>query len=152
MDTEQLFKHIAKGTYYNINSDKDLQNDDRFRMKERNKKYSDILDIYTKNINRVLWVKLIFRIVFLIVSIGALVGTFILFCVILSWIAHERTIMRSAEAVISIISSMVSMVTAFIVLPKIMTKYLFNIKEEKNIYSLVKQIQNYDHIIRDSLK
>lgn len=57
MDTEQLFKHIAKGTYYNINSDKDLQNDDRFRMKERNKKYSDILDIYTKNINRVLWVK-----------------------------------------------------------------------------------------------
>lgn len=33
-----------------------------------------------------------------------------------------------------------------------MTKYLFDIEEEKNIYNIVKQIQDYDHIIRDNLK
>ena len=47
---------------------------------------------------------------------------------------------------------MVSMITVFMVLPKIMTKYLFDIEEEKNIYNIVKQIQDYDHIIRDNLK
>ena len=47
---------------------------------------------------------------------------------------------------------MVALITVFIVLPKIMTKYLFDTEEEKNIYSIVKQIQDYDKIIREDLK
>ena len=80
MNTEQLFGQLVQNTYSNINSDEDLQKDDRRRMKERNKKYSEILDIYALNVKLVLRIKIIFRVIFLIVSIGALVGTFVLFC------------------------------------------------------------------------
>ncbi len=51
-----------------------------------------------------------------------------------------------------IISSMAAMMTVFIVLPKIMTKYLFDVEEEKNIYNIVKQIQDYDQVIRENLR
>ena len=51
-----------------------------------------------------------------------------------------------------IISSMAAMMTVFIVLPKIMSKYLFDVEEEKNIYNIVKQIQDYDQVIRENLR
>ena len=38
MNTEQLFGQLVQNTYSNINSDEDLQKDDRRRMKERKKK------------------------------------------------------------------------------------------------------------------
>ena len=53
---------------------------------------------------------------------------------------------------VTIISSMAAMMTVFIVLPKIMTKYLFDVEEEKNIYNIVKQIQDYDQVIRENLR
>ena len=56
------------------------------------------------------------------------------------------------ETVVTIISSMAAMMTVFIVLPKIMTKYLFDVEEEKNIYNIVKQIQDYDQVIRENLR
>ena len=152
MNTEQLFGQLVQNTYSNINSDEDLQKDDRRRMKERNKKYSEILDIYALNVKLVLRIKIIFRVIFLIVSIGALVGTFVLFCFVLRWVTYSEIKIGYLEYIVSIIASRVSMITVFMVLPKIMTKYLFDIEEEKNIYNIAKQIQDYDHIIRDNLK
>lgn len=151
-NADQIFKRYVQSTYSEIKSDDDLSKDDCDRMKERNGKYSEILSVYTKNVKRVLWIKLIFRVIFLLVSVGALVGTFVLFCVILRWIACEKIDIGYMEAIVSIVSSMVSMITVFIVLPKIMTKYLFDIEEEKNIYNMVKQIQDYDQMIRKNMK
>ena len=148
MDIEGLLSQFAQNTYSNIASDEELQSDDRLRMSERNKKYSEVLDAYIANTKRVLWVKLIFRIVFLVVSIGALVGVFFVFCMVLWWASHGEIEVGHLEITVSIISSMVSMMTVFIVLPKIMTKYLFDVEEEKNIHNIVKQIQTYDQTIR----
>lgn len=145
---DEFLDQFKQGIHNNIDTDDALTRDDRSRLQERNGKYSEILDAYTKNAKRVLWIKLIFRVVFLIVSIGALVGTFGLFCTVLWWIAYEKIDIGYMQTMVSIISSMVSMITVFIVLPKIMTKYLFDIEEEKNIYNIVKQIQEYDHVIR----
>lgn len=152
MDVEELFSQLARNTYSNISSDEELQNDDRRRMKERNKKYSEVLETYIANTKRVLWIKLIFRIIFLIVSIGALVGTFVVFCIVLWWAANGKIEAGNLEITVSIISSMVSMMTVFIILPKIMTKYLFDVEEEKNMHNIVRQIQGYDQAIRESLK
>lgn len=151
-NADQIFRRYVKSTYSEIKSDDDLEKDDRDRMKERNGKYSEILNVYTKNVKGVLRIKLIFRVIFLLVSVSALVGTFVLFCVILWWIAYKKIDIGYMEAIVSIVSSMVSMITVFIVLPKIMTKYLFDIEEEKNIYNMVKQIQDYDQMIRKNLK
>lgn len=152
MDAEKLFSQFSRNLYLNISSDEELQNDDRMRMKERNKKYTEVLDAYITNTKKVLCVKLVFRIIFLLVSIGALVGTFVVFCIVLWWAANSKIEAGDLKTVVSIISAMVSMMTVFIILPKIMTKYLFDVEEEKNIYNMVKQIQDYDQVIRENLR
>lgn len=152
MDNERILAQLRLKSYSTVNSDEQLKNDDRFRMKERNGKYSEILEAYTKNAKRVLLIKFIFRIVFLLVSIGALIGTFIVFCITIWCILTKKVEAAYIETIVSILSAMVSMVTVFIVLPKIMTKYLFDIEEEKNMYNVVKQIQDYDQVIRENLK
>lgn len=152
MDKENLFVRFMPTAYSDVKSDEELQKDDRFRMKERNGKYSELLDAYTQNAKRVLWIKVIFRIVFLVVSIGALIGTFTVFCITIWCILTKKVEAAYIETIVSILSAMVSMVTVFIVLPKIMTKYLFDIEEEKNMYNVVKQIQDYDQVIRENLK
>ncbi|MCI8286905.1 MAG: hypothetical protein HFH89_04475 [Lachnospiraceae bacterium] len=121
-------------------------------MRERNRKYSEILEAYTKNAKRVLLIKVIFRIAFLLVAIGALIGTFVMFCVTIWCILTKKVEAAYIETIVSILSAMVSLITVFIVLPKIMTKYLFDIEEEKNMYNVVKQIQDYDQVIRENLK
>lgn len=152
MDNEHIFAQIRLKPYSTVKSDEQLKNDDRFRMTERNRKYSELLDAYTKNAKRVLLIKVIFRIVFLLVSVGALIGTFTVFCITIWCILTKKVEAAYIETIVSILSAMVSMVTVFIVLPKIMTKYLFDIEEEKNMYNVVKQIQDYDQVIRENLK
>ena len=151
MDAEKLFHQFVKNVYSDISSDDELQNDDRIRMKERNKKYSEVLDAYVSNTKKVLWIKLVFRVIFLLVSMGALVGIFVVFCAVLWWAANGKIEAGYLETVVTIISSMAAMMTVFIVLPKIMTKYLFDVEEEKNIYNIVKQIQDYDQVIRENM-
>ncbi|MCI8731051.1 MAG: hypothetical protein HFH57_07915 [Lachnospiraceae bacterium] len=152
MDAEKLFHQFVKNVYSDISSDDELQNDDRIRMKERNKKYSEVLDAYVSNTKKVLWIKLVFRVIFLLVSMGTLVGIFVVFCAVLWWAANGKIEAGYLETVVTIISSMAAMMTVFIVLPKIMTKYLFDVEEEKNIYNIVKQIQDYDQVIRENLR
>lgn len=152
MDAEKLFHQFVKNVYSDISSDDELQNDDRIRMKERNKKYSEVLDAFVSNTKKVLWIKLVFRVIFLLVSMGALVGIFVVFCAVLWWAANGKIEAGYLETVVTIISSMAAMMTVFIVLPKIMTKYLFDVEEEKNIYNIVKQIQDYDQVIRENLR
>lgn len=151
MSAPDVLNRLGK-KYSNYNSDEELQRDDRLRMKERNEKYSEILSLYTSDVKKVLWTKFIFRIIFLVVSLAALIGTFVVFCVVLWWLIHKNVNVGYLETIVSVLSSMVSMVTVFIVLPKIMTKYLFDTEEEKNIYNVVKQIQDYDQVIRSNLK
>lgn len=89
MGGAELFQQIVHN-YVNINSDEDLQKDDRYRMKERNKKYSEILDVYSENTRKVLSIKRVFRVVFLMISLGALVGTFAVFSIILGGTTKDR--------------------------------------------------------------
>lgn len=152
MNLSDIFSRLSESTFYEIDSDESLHKDDRFRMRERNKQYSEILQAYAENVKRVLLIKFIFRIIFLAVSILSLIGIFVVFCVILWLVIKSKVEIGYMEAITSIISSMVALITVFIVLPKIMTKYLFDTEEEKNVYSIVKQIQDYDKVIRENLK
>ena len=152
MDNAHIFAQLKQNSYSTVNSDEQLKNDDRYRMRERNRKYSEILEAYTKNAKRVLLIKVIFRIAFLLVAIGALIGTFVMFCVTIWCILTKKVEAAYIETIVSILSAMVSLITVFIVLPKIMTKYLFDIEEEKNMYNVVKQIQDYDQVIRNFLQ
>ena len=44
----------------------------------------------------------------------------------------------------ALVPSLVSLITSFIVIPKVIAKYLFNIKEENSMVEIIKSLQSYD--------
>lgn len=55
------------------------------------------------------------------------------------------------EALPELITSMVTLLGTFMVIPKIITKYLFNKEEEKYLAEIIGKIQEYDSNIRGGL-
>lgn len=138
--------------FTNISNDDQLKNSDCKNMMGRNNDYSDMLKYYTKHTKRVLYLKFIFRCIFLGISICIIVASMIMFRHVLYSAVNGGIDSSKIESMVPLLSSLVSFITVFIVLPKIMTQYLFDKEEEKNMYNLVKQIQEYDQKIRDSIK
>lgn len=48
------------------------------------------------------------------------------------------------KACLAIIPTLISFLTVFIVIPKVITEYLFNSEEEKYMSDIIKNIQDYD--------
>lgn len=55
--------------------------------------------------------------------------------------------------IISIISAIsIAFVSSFMIIPKIITNYLFNLNEEKNMMEIIQNIQKHDLNIRQDIK
>ena len=55
------------------------------------------------------------------------------------------------EALPGLLTSMASLLGTFMVVPKMITKYLFNKKEEEHLAKIISKIQKYDRNIREGL-
>ena len=84
---------------------------------------------------------------------GTLIAIVIFFGLSLKYAASvflrfENPNIINAETVLSVITilfpSFVSMIVAFIKIPEIIAKYLFNIQEDRYMNSVIKNIQDYD--------
>lgn len=130
--------------------------------------YSQILHTFRNNIQNQSEQKHDLKYMFYESAMDILAGTFVLFiCVILLTPAY-LCICYSLDpqsfpdfmvtGIISIIATAVSAMTAFIKIPQIIAKYLFNKDEDIYMASIVKQIQDYDNhtfqneISRDIMK
>lgn len=111
---------------------------------QHEKAYTEILNAYSANIVKTLSKKriyktLIFWLSFVLLS-GISVGMFVLLIVL---IITDR--IRGVLDWCSIIApAVVSFLTVFIVIPRVITEYLFNAEEEKYMSEIIKNIQNYD--------
>lgn len=57
------------------------------------------------------------------------------------------------ESIIAIVATIgTAFVSSFIVIPQIITKYIFNIKEDESMINIVKNIQMHDLAIRSDIK
>ncbi len=57
------------------------------------------------------------------------------------------------QNVISIVSAIsVAFIASFMIIPKIITNYLFNLNEEKNMMEIIQNIQKHDLAIRKDIK
>lgn len=93
------------------------------------------------------------KILFFIITMGTLIAIVIFFGLSLKYAASvflrfENPNIINAETVLSVITilfpSFVSMIVAFIKIPEIIAKYLFNIQEDRYMNSVIKNIQDYD--------
>lgn len=121
---------------------------------EHARKYNGILEAYEKNVSKTLAMKRVFKVIFFIFAICSLVFTLGVFSVICYNVfrhlgddkAYNWTI------VATLLSSLVSIVTIYNVIPEIIAKYLFNIEEDKNMTKFVESIQSYDSKLIDVIE
>lgn len=65
-----------------------------------------------------------------------------LVCLAVGWIT-------ALESLPELLTALTTLLGTFMVIPKMITKYLFNEKEEKHLADMISKIQDYDRDIRN---
>lgn len=120
---------------------------------KHSKSYSELLSTYVKATKRNSYIKDILKVLFFIITIGTLVAIVIIFYNTLNYSfdffkATQNINEISLEAILSVVTVLLpaisSLIVAFIKIPEIIAKYLFNIKEDTYMNSIIKNIQDHD--------
>lgn len=143
-----------------IRSSEQLKNDkallgstDANSMKEHSREYDKLLRSYTTYVEKTLKFKRITKNMFfwssLFILIISVICMFICICLALHNIQHENFVY--VDYIIPCATSFLSFLTVFIIIPKIIAKYLFNSREEAIVKDIIASIQEYDKQIRKNL-
>lgn len=149
-DEEIINKYVKEDDNNRIDVIHKDYNNDRQYINSNNESFSKLLNTYVKNANRNLFAKLIFKAIFFVACVVILVGIFVLLCKI-TWYCLNNKV-STETLIITMVNTVVSFLSAFIVLPHTIAQYLYNTEEEKNMTELVKNIQERDKIIRECMK
>ena len=117
------------------------------------KSYSELLSVYVRTTKRNSYIKDCLKILFFIITMGALIAMVYIFYDTLDYAFHffedaSGNNEISLEAILSIVTVMLpaisSLIVPFIKIPEIIAKYLFNIQEDIYMNSIIKNIQDHD--------
>ena len=115
--------------------------------------YSALLDVYVSDLKRKSITKFILKIIFFAATLTALGFVVGMFCVTVDYVkdflsTNENLNELSMEAIFGILTVIVpaisSLIVAFIKIPHIIAKYLFDAKEDSYMNQIIKNIQNHD--------
>lgn len=142
----------------NLNDLHELQVFDIDSVRGHAESYSQLLKGYTTHLCATLKFKRIAKMIFFGVVTLLLLVTASLLAVVV-WHICTRVQVTEVEDISVIMSLVAALISAFgafmsaiIVLPKIVAKYLFNRGEEESIANIVGNMQQYDRDIRDRLE
>ena len=118
--------------------------DDEFNAEKNvsrhEKRYTDILDAYTDSLQETLKRKLKYKTWIFWLSFVLLCAFPIGFVILVSTKRFDSI----SEWCAVIVPVLISFLTVFIVIPQVITQYLFNAEEEKYMSDVIKHIQDYD--------
>ena len=126
-------------------------------MESHNESYTNILKCYSEGIDKTLSFKHTWKQRFLtfcgcVMFILTSLLTGILFAVTYMVFSYPD-IKFDIESIIAIVATIgTAFVSSFIVITQIITKYIFNIKEDESMINIVKNIQKHDLAIRSDIK
>lgn len=106
--------------------------------------YTEILDAYAENIRETLKKKRLYKTFTFWLSFSLLTGVFVLFVVLLILLILKKPLTGIAEWCSIVVPALAAFLTVFLVIPKVVTEYLFNAEEEKYMSEIIRNIQNYD--------
>lgn len=144
----------------NLPEDKDLRNNailNNFRsehgriMNEHATEYTELLRAYIANSKSSAKQKKWFKTTFFLVSIAMLVCSFLLFGLISIKLMEKEWKSIDVTALAGLISSLVGLLSLYIVIPEIIARYLFNQKEDEDMTKIVESVQNYDEKVFNSM-
>ena len=118
--------------------------------------YSDLLEIYVSSARWNVIIRNVLKILFFVITMGCFVIVVYIFCCSInySFSIFERYSTSSDitwEVIVSVVTVLVptisSLIVAFLKIPQIIPKYLFNIEEDNLMNSIIKNIQKYDKVM-----
>lgn len=126
-----------------------LGNSDKRNLKRHNKLYTKILKQYVNNFRETSRIKKKYKKGIIDILLIMMIGIPIVVFVFLYYLMENFPGQDNLPALVSgSLTAIVSLVTAFVAIPKIIIGYLFNEKEEENMTAIIKNIQDYDKQIR----
>ena len=120
-----------------VDSDKDFNE----LTKQHENSYTQILKAYTTDLEKTLKTKRLYKHFVFWLAFVFLVVSFLFFGIMIIISLKLENLERTILAIIPVI---ISFLTIFIVIPHIITEYLFNLEEEKYMSEIIKNIQIYD--------
>ena len=132
-----------------LGNDQELSESDKYYIMSHNEAFTKLLNSYTDNLEGSLAQKRVFKSAFFLGVCGVLWKILDLTTMVVTQGVNGNL---SGENMGLYLTAMGTFLTSFIVLPKVITKYLFNPEEEKGMADIVKAIQEYDTKIRDNRK
>ena len=144
----------SNDTSVQIKSEQELQQGDTSSLLRHNQLYTRLLEAYVKDFENNSVSKLenkrkLFIIAMILLCVIPMTSLVIigatLLCLANKWIT-------ALESISELITAMVAFISTFMVIPKMITKYLFNKKEEEHLANIIGKIQAYDKDIRGGLE
>ena len=136
-----------------ILNDEGLRQNDINSLGKHIRNYDDILYNYAKHVDKTLRHKRIMKFWFFLISLSimfiCMLSTAI--CVVFLCVSIYNGSFDVMDFLTPTVTAIISFLTVYIIIPKIIAKYLFNSKEDKEMKSIIVSIQKYDKYIRNSL-
>lgn len=120
---------------------------------KHSRSYSSLLSIYVKSTRFSIIIKNVLKCLFFFITMGTLVSVVFFFYFALKYVFVSLNKIEdinniSIEMVLSMVTVILpaisSLIVAFVKIPEIIAKYLFNIQEDDNMNKIIKNIQDYD--------
>lgn len=148
----QNTEHITTDSQILVSSEL-LQKSDTTNLSAHNKQYTLLLQSYINYFNvtskdKRKNKKILFTIS-MILLVGIPVVTILIMLIILYCLATDK--IDVFESLPELIATLLTLFGTFIIIPKMITKYLFNKKEDDHLANIISKIQEYDKNIRDGL-
>lgn len=136
---------------------KQILSNDINAVYEHNKIFTQILNSYSKNLDSSSEQKKFFKKVFFCLCCCILGITFLMIVAVISIVTYMifryQHLSFDINGIYSILGVLTgTFLTTFIVLPYIISKYLFNIREEDNLMTIVNLIKEHDIKIRGNIR
>ncbi len=145
MDIKFILDNIDDKNGKNTQDDKTFRKNTTQQITIRDKKYTTLLSHFVKVTCFRNWVKEFFKWTFLLCIVTGMICLFVfvylLFKKYLSVVVSMDDIVKSAPL---LITSIVSLVSAIIGIPTIITRYLFSTSEDEYITSIILHTQKHD--------
>ncbi len=152
-NNRNLIEHILNrnDNRQQVSSDEELHQSDNSNLHQHNAQFTALLEAYVKAFEKNSTKKIenkqeVFKIAkFLLLSIP-ISTIFLLFITLFLLISDKVDVL---EILPGLTAALISLIGTFVVIPKMIIKYLFNKEEEKYLAEIIGEIQEYDKNIRD---
>ena len=155
-DKKLVIKNLENfNKFQSVGSDESLMHgSDVSNLSEHNEQYTALLKAYVKDFEKNSKNKRENKqdlfIIAKILLVGVPVFAFLYMAATIYFLACDK--IDVLETLPGLVTALSSLLGTFMVVPQMITKYLFNKKEEENLAKIISQIQEYDKNIRGDIK